>query len=202
MVTLLFEGDQAEVEQLEQKVIDIAVANGGMSAGEENGKRGYMLTFVIAYIRDCGLDFGVVSESFETSVPWDKCHDLCRNVKERVQREAIQYHIIKPVLISCRVTQAYDAGACVYFYFAFNYQNGFSAEAKETNPVKIYEAIEHAARDEIISMGGSISHHHGIGKVRKQWLEQTVSEVGMGMMRAVKDFVDPKNVFANGNLML
>ena len=65
-----------------------------------------------------------------------------------------------------------------------------------------YEAIETAARNEIISMGGSISHHHGIGKVRKQWLEDTVSPVGLGMMRAIKEYVDPNNVFANGNLML
>lgn len=187
---------------MEKEVLEIAVSLGGLSAGEENGKRGYMLTFVIAYIRDCALDYGVVAESFETSIPWDKCHDLCRNVKERVRREAKRYHIIKPMLVTCRVTQAYDAGACVYFYFAFNYQNGFDSAATQLDPVKVYEAIEHAARDEIISMGGSISHHHGIGKVRKRWLESTVSQVGLGMMRAVKTYVDPNNIFANGNLML
>ena len=38
----------------------------------ENGKRGYYLTFVIAYLRDIGFDYGFVSESFETSVPWSK----------------------------------------------------------------------------------------------------------------------------------
>lgn len=148
--------------------------------------------------KDLGLDFGIVSESFETSVPWDRCLDLCRNVKERLRNELKKYNLTKPALITCRVTQTYDSGACVYFYFAFNYQNGIG---DGLDPVQVYESIENAARDEILATGGSISHHHGVGKIRKQWLEQTVSPVGLGMLRAVKQYVDPNNIFANGNLM-
>ncbi|CAG2106942.1 unnamed protein product [Medioppia subpectinata] len=195
--TLLMEGNKEDVERLEEKIIAIAEQLGGMSAGEENGRRGYLLTFVIAYIRDLGLDYGVVSESFETSVPWDRCLDLCRNVKERLNNEVKKYVTTKPALITCRVTQTYDAGACVYFYFAFNYQDGIAGG----DPVHVYETIETAAREEIIATGGSISHHHGVGKIRKQWLEQTISNVGLGMLRAVKQYVDPDNIFANGNLM-
>ena len=54
----------------------------------------------------------------------------------------------------CRVTQAYDAGACVYFYLAFNY-TGIS------DPLHTFEEIETAAREAILSSGGSLSHHHG-----------------------------------------
>lgn len=183
-------------------MIKLASDFAGLSAGEENGRRGYMLTFVIAYIRDLALDYGVVAESFETSIGWDSCSLLCRNVKERVRREAKKYHLIKPILITCRVTQTYDAGACVYFYFAFNYQNGFGPEATEKSPVTVYEAIEKSAREEILAMGGSISHHHGVGKIRKRWLQDTISPVGMTMLRALKSSVDPNNIFANGNLMI
>ncbi|XP_054168040.1 alkyldihydroxyacetonephosphate synthase, peroxisomal-like [Oppia nitens] len=198
VATLLMEGNKEDVEILETKIIEIAEQLGGMSAGEENGRRGYLLTFVIAYIRDLGLDYGIVSESFETSVPWDRCLDLCRNVKEKLRTEVKKYIVSKPALITCRVTQTYDAGACVYFYFAFNYQDGMISG----DPVSVYESIENAARDEIIASGGSISHHHGCGKIRKRWLEQTVSNVGLGMLRAVKQYVDPNNIFANGNLMI
>lgn len=45
----------------------------GIPGGEDNGRRGYMLTYVIAYIRDLGMEYNVVAESFETSVPWDRC---------------------------------------------------------------------------------------------------------------------------------
>lgn len=97
-------------------------------------------------------------------------------------------------MILLRVTQVYDAGACIYFYFGINYY-GIS------DPVKLYNEIEAAARDEILASGGSLSHHHGIGKIRRRWMQQTIGEQGIGMIKAVKDYIDPTNVFAAGNLI-
>lgn len=194
ILTLLMEGTKQNVDDLERRIYAIASQFGGLAAGENNGKQGYMLTFVIAYIRDLGLDYGVVSESFETSVPWDRVLDLCRNVKDRIQREVRQHGIQALPFVSCRVTQSYDVGACVYFYFAFCYKG-------LPSPIHTYHTIEVAARDEIIASGGSISHHHGVGKLRKQWLPQTISSPGIGMLKAIKDYIDPQNIFANGNLL-
>jgi alkyldihydroxyacetonephosphate synthase len=97
-------------------------------------------------------------------------------------------------MISCRVTQTYDAGACVYFYFGFNHSG-------LPNPVETYEMIENCARDEILASGGSISHHHGIGKIRSKWYKETVSDVGVRLYKAAKNELDPKNIFAVGNLL-
>uniref|UniRef100_A0A4W6EAG3 Alkylglycerone-phosphate synthase n=1 Tax=Lates calcarifer TaxID=8187 RepID=A0A4W6EAG3_LATCA len=194
VATLLFEGDREKVLQHEKQVYDIAAKFGGLAAGEDNGQRGYMLTFVIAYLRDLGMDYYVIGESFETSVPWDRVLDICRNVKARIVRECKERGVQFPPLSTCRVTQTYDAGACVYFYFAFNYR-GLS------DPVHVYEQVEHAAREEILANGGSLSHHHGVGKLRKEWMRETVSNVGMGMLKSVKDYVDPNNIFGNRNLL-
>ncbi|XP_053554468.1 alkyldihydroxyacetonephosphate synthase, peroxisomal isoform X1 [Bombina bombina] len=194
VATLLFEGDREKVLQHEKQVYDIAAKFGGLAAGEDNGQRGYMLTFVIAYLRDLGMEYYLIGESFETSVPWDRVLDLCRNVKERIVRECKERGVQFPPLSTCRVTQTYDAGACVYFYFAFNYR-GIS------DPVRVYEEIEHAAREEILANGGSLSHHHGVGKLRKQWLKDTISDVGIGMLKSVKNYVDPENIFGNQNLL-
>uniref|UniRef100_A0A665X3F1 Alkylglycerone-phosphate synthase n=1 Tax=Echeneis naucrates TaxID=173247 RepID=A0A665X3F1_ECHNA len=194
VATLLFEGDRERVLQHEKQVYDIAAKFGGLAAGEDNGQRGYMLTFVIAYLRDLGMDYYVIGESFETSVPWDRVLDICQNVKERIVRECKDKGVQFPPLSTCRVTQTYDAGACVYFYFAFNYR-GLS------DPVHVYEQVEHAAREEILANGGSLSHHHGVGKLRKEWMRETVSSVGLGMLKSVKDFVDPNNIFGNRNLL-
>ncbi|XP_055524384.1 alkyldihydroxyacetonephosphate synthase-like [Wyeomyia smithii] len=193
IVTLLFEGNAKDVKRHEQQILGIAMKYGGFSAGSTNGEKGYILTFVIAYIRDLALEYSVVAESFETSVAWDRCEILCTNVKNRIRKECAK-HSIKHYLISCRVTQSYDAGACVYFYFGFNH-TGFSS------PVHIYETIEAQARDEILACGGSISHHHGVGKIRSRWYPQTVSEVGVALYRATKRQLDPKNIFAAGNFL-
>ena len=74
--------------------------------------------------------------------------------------------------------------------------------ADAVGPSEPQGVVEVAARDECIANGGSVSHHHGIGKARARWLTPTVSETGHAMIRAVKDRVDPKNIFAVGNLGL
>uniref|UniRef100_A0A8C8Z1Q8 Alkylglycerone-phosphate synthase n=1 Tax=Prolemur simus TaxID=1328070 RepID=A0A8C8Z1Q8_PROSS len=61
--------------------------------------------------------------------------------------------------------------------------------------------IQAAAREEILANGGSLSHHHGVGKLRKQWLKESISDVGFGMLKSVKEYVDPNNIFGNRNLL-
>ncbi|XP_063619011.1 alkyldihydroxyacetonephosphate synthase [Cydia splendana] len=192
VVTLLFEGEAEEVTEREKTINAIAAKYGGVPAGATNGERGYTFTFVIAYIRDLALDYSVVAESFETSVPWDRTLALCAAVKRRVRTEC-ERRGVQHYHISCRLTQTYDAGCCIYFYFGFN-----SSSFKD--PVAMYEEIEEAARDEIIDCGGSISHHHGVGKLRKKWYKDTVSEPGRRLLLAAKKTLDPDNIFALGNM--
>lgn len=192
--TCVYEGTAEEVETQERRLNAIAESFSGVAGGEENGKYGYRLTFAIAYLRDLGMEYSVMGESFETSIPWDKVLNLCRNVKQLIRREAKANGVKYPVLASCRVTQVYDSGACVYFYFGFNYRG-------VANPIEVYDKIETAARDEIIACGGSISHHHGVGKLRKQWMPSTVGETGLAVIKAIKKELDPQNIFANGNIV-
>ncbi|XP_003384906.1 PREDICTED: alkyldihydroxyacetonephosphate synthase, peroxisomal-like [Amphimedon queenslandica] len=193
--TLLMEGTPEEVKLQEKRLIDIASKYNGLSGGEENGRRGYMMTFVIAYIRDMAFDYGYLSESFETSIPWSRVVDMCRNVKERISQLCTDNGIIRPPLISCRVTQVYDEGACVYFYLAFSYLE------VGMDPVKLFHTIESSARDEVLANGGSLSHHHGVGKIRKKWIKDTLTPTGIDMLYAVKRQVDPQNIFGCANLL-
>nr|CAD7443919.1 unnamed protein product [Timema bartmani] len=204
VATLLFEGDHKQVAAQENKIYEIVVKFGGIPAGEKNGERGYMLTFVIAYIRvgsmftviverDLGLEHNIVAESFETSVPWDRTLSLCRNVKHCIAEQCKALGI-QHFMISCRVTQTYDVGSCVYFYFGFKW-TGLS------NPLELYESLEARAREEILASGGSISHHHGVGKMRARWYQQQVSDTGVRLYQATKSSLDPKNIFASGNLL-
>nr|CAD66418.1 alkyl-dihydroxyacetonephosphate synthase [Suberites domuncula]CAD79441.1 dihydroxyacetonephosphate synthase [Suberites domuncula] len=192
--TLLFEGAAEEVAIQERRIYEIAAKFGGIPAGEENGRRGYLFTFVIAYIRDLGFDYSYLAESFETSVPWSRVSELVRNVKDRVRRECLKHGIGNQPLISARVTQTYDAGACIYFYLVFNYVGN-------NDPITAFDEVETAARGEILACGGSLSHHHGVVKIRKRWVEQTLSRTGVEMLRAIKDRIDPHNIFGAGNLI-
>jgi alkyldihydroxyacetonephosphate synthase len=192
--TLLMEGTAEEIKAQERTIYTIAAKYGGLKAGETNGIRGYFLTYMIAYLRDFGFDYQFIAESFETSVPWDHVYAVCQNVKNRIREDAKEQGIKFPPFVSCRVTQTYDNGACIYFYFGFIW-TGLA------NPTNTFDIIEHNAREEILKLGGSLSHHHGVGKLRKSFMSDSVSPVGVKVLQGLKQAVDPKNIFANGNLI-
>lgn len=137
-----------------------------------------------------------MAESFETSVPWDRALQLVENVKYCIKTECSKRGI-KHYVINSRVTQTYDAGCVIYFYLGFNYTN----IRGNVDPVRLHGEIETCARDEIIACGGSISHHHGVGKLRKKWYPKTVSNVGYNLFLSTKKELDPKNIFATNNLI-
>jgi alkyldihydroxyacetonephosphate synthase len=190
--TLLFEGDEREVAGQERGVYALAKRHRGMRAGAENGRRGYELTFAIAYIRDFIMEHWVVAESFETTVPWSRVLDVVNAVKRRVHEEHAARRLPGKPFISVRVTQLYEAGACLYFYFAFYYKG-------VEHPSEVFAELERAARDEILKMGGSLSHHHGIGKLRSAFLPRVFTPAALAWRERMKQALDPDNVLGCGN---
>jgi alkyldihydroxyacetonephosphate synthase len=190
--TLVFEGSREEVDQQERALYRIAARHGGMKAGAENGRRGYQLTYSIAYIRDFLMPYYIIAESFETSVPWSNALALCDNVKRRLLEEYERRRLPGKPFVTARVTQLYKTGVCIYFYFGFYYKG-------LPNPQDVYLELENIARDEILKSGGSLSHHHGVGKLRRAFLPRIMSETTLQWKRELKKSVDPKNVFGSGN---
>jgi alkyldihydroxyacetonephosphate synthase len=190
--TLLFEGSAAEVAAQERAVYRLAAKHGGMKAGAENGERGYQLTFAIAYIRDFMMEHWVLAESFETAVPWSRAQALCANVKQRLWQEHAKRGLPGRPFVSCRVTQLYDTGVCIYFYFGIYYKGVEHAS-------EVYAELERAARDEILRSGGSLSHHHGVGKLRQPFLPRVFGETALAWRRRQKQALDPGNLFGSGN---
>ena len=136
-----------------------------------------------------------MAESFETSVPWSKVLPLCNNVKNRILESAKRKGVPGTPWVSARVTQTYDTGAAVYFYFGFIFKG-------VKDPIRVFSEVESEARDEIMANGGSLSHHHGVGKLRMSWMEQQVSKAGVELLKGMKKHIDPKNLFGSGNMSL
>ena len=102
--------------------------------------------------------------------------------------------IKKKPFISSRITQLYDTGCCIYIYFGF-----FAKDLKD--PVQTYSEIEDIAREEIMHCGGTLSHHHGVGKLRKGFMGAAVGETALTMLRGLQKTIDPKRIMANSNLI-
>lgn len=190
--TLVFEGTKAEVERQQEDVYRIAAKHKGMKAGGDNGRRGYQLTYSIAYIRDFMMNYYIVAESFETSTAWNNVLPLIENVKKRLAEEYEKRGLPGKPFVTSRVTQVYKTGAAIYFYFGFCFKG-------VENPAQVYIELENIAREEILKSGGSLSHHHGIGKLRAHFLPQIMSETALKWKRSLKKSVDPNNIFGAGN---
>jgi alkyldihydroxyacetonephosphate synthase len=191
--TLVYEGTAQDVRAQERAVRALARRHGGLRAGADNGRRGYQLTFGIAYLRDFVMRHWILGESFETAVPWSQVSTLCERVKDRLHAECARRGIAGRPFVTARVTQLYQTGACVYFYFAF-YHKGLP------DPVGTFLELERAARDEILLAGGSLSHHHGVGKLRRDFLPRVFSPAALAWSEAFKQAADPGNRFGIGNL--
>jgi len=190
--TIVMEGSRREVRHQEKAIFRTARKYGGISAGAKNGQRGYMLTFGIAYIRDFFNQFHILGETFETSVPWDRIYQVCQAAQEKLVEQCRGHQVAGKPYLSYRVTQTYHTGVCIYFTM------GFSGKGLE-DPAQVFHDIERRLRQVILDNGGSLSHHHGVGKIRQSFLPQIQTENSIEVLRRTKEAMDPKNIFAIGN---
>jgi alkyldihydroxyacetonephosphate synthase len=190
--TIVYEGTASEVEHQQKVVAATAKRFGGVQGGSGNGERGYMLTYAIAYLRDFLADYYVIGETYETTVPWDRIHDVCDAVQRVANSEHARLGFPGKPFTSPRVTQLYHSGVCIYF------THGLSHRGIEDGDAKFAE-MERNIRAAIMDAGGSISHHHGVGKLRRSFVDRVASPESTEAVKALKQAVDPQNVFAVGN---
>ncbi|MEE2658878.1 MAG: FAD-binding oxidoreductase [Candidatus Latescibacterota bacterium] len=190
--TIVMEGTRREVENQKEVIFELAKDHGGLSVGAKLGQRGYMLTFGIAYIRDFFNQFQLLGETFETSVPWNRIHDVIGAVREKLVEQTAHHQVRGTPYLAYRVTQVYHTGVCIYFTMGFSGKGLDKAD-------EVYHDVEHSLRQVILDHGGSLSHHHGIGKVRHSFLSQIQSQGAIEVIRQAKGAMDPKNIFAIGN---
>ncbi len=190
--TIVLEGSAEEVTYQEKIINRLAKKYGAIAGGATNGQRGYMLTYAIAYIRDFLADFSIIGETYETTVSWDKIHNVINAVTETAERKHHEYGLPGRPYVSPRITQMYHTGVCIYF------THGFSAKGVE-HPDRVFAEIEHSLRETIIAHGGTISHHHGVGKIRKDFMSDTISPTTVELLKAIKQADDPDNIFGIRN---
>ncbi|MEM9483928.1 MAG: FAD-binding oxidoreductase [Cyanobacteria bacterium P01_F01_bin.116] len=186
--TIVMEGTATEVAWQQKHINRLAKQYQGLATGAENGRRGYMLTYAIAYLRDFLTAHYILGETFETSVPWSKIQQVCSGVEQQLQDLHRKFDLPGQPYLSYRISQVYHTGVCVYFTF------GIYVKGVET-PAAICSQIERALRQTIIDNGGSISHHHGVGKIRQDFMKDTLSGASIKLLRQLKQASDPQNIF-------
>ena len=194
-LTIVSEGTKEEVDYQQRKVSRLAKKHKGVIGGPGNGKRGYMLTYAIAYVRDFAAKYQIMGETMETTVPWSKIQEVIDATSEKIVELHKQYNLPGKPYISYRIPQIYHTGVCIYFML------GMSVKGVE-KPEEKFGEIEHSLRATIIKHGGSISHHHGVGKLRKDFIPDMLSKTSIDLIKEMKQAHDPSNVFGSRNGIL
>ncbi|MEA1881784.1 MAG: FAD-binding oxidoreductase [Candidatus Marinimicrobia bacterium] len=190
--TFVMEGTAGEVAYQEKNILTLAKQHGGLVGGPGNGQRGYLLTFAIAYVRDFLTNFHIIGETMETTVPWSKIHDVCQAAKDTLFELHSKHGIPGKPYISYRIPQIYHTGVCIYFMLGMSVKGIPHSE-------DLFGKIEHAIRRAIMDHGGSISHHHGVGKLRKDFMGDTLSDSSVELIRDMKESHDAGNMFGIRN---
>jgi alkyldihydroxyacetonephosphate synthase len=185
-----YEGTEAEVDRARRTVVALLESRGGVWLGEEPGRAWARGRFDGPYLRDSLLDIGVLVETLETAAFWSNLERVHLAVKGAVEETLSAQGT--PPLVLCHVSHVYETGASLYFTVA----------ARElADGVAQWLPVKAAATDAIVAAGASITHHHGVGSDHRPWLEQEIGPVGVEVLRAVKERLDPQGVLNPGILV-
>ena len=186
------EGTFSEVEHQRKNIKKLARKYNGLLGGRKEGKVGYNITMVIAYIREFFVPQGILGETLETAVPWSKVNQVKDEANKLLTKLHKEYNLPGKPFFCSRVSKIYHTGVCMYNTMGINVRG-------VKNPEKVFSDIEHKIRACFIKNGGSISHHHGVGKLRKEFMPKTISAGSIQVIQDIKKSQDPDNIFGIDN---
>jgi alkyldihydroxyacetonephosphate synthase len=134
----------------------------------------------------------IIFDTFETAVTWDRFPNLYISVKEATER-AVKEATGQPGVVSCRFTHIYPDGPAVYFTFG--------GLGKKSALIEQFWTIKQAASAALMQAGGTITHHHAVGRDHRQWYDQERPEIFARALGAVKRTLDPQWLLNPGVLI-
>lgn len=150
-------------------------------------KRG---SFSSPAMRDTLLDLGVLAETVETAKTWKNLAVLKQAVTDAL-RNSLTHDGAKPVAL-CHISHVYPAGGSLYFR---------GVASLTADPLGQLSKAKEAASRAIVDSGGTITHHHEIGRDHRRHLHHEIGGLGVDLLRAVKQAVDPAGIMNPGVLV-
>lgn len=190
-----FEGHAREVSLARKRFQTVAHRLGALSLGTKPGRNWHRTRFQMPYLRDPMMDRGVGVDTLETAACWPKLPALYAAVHAALESAIAQTvpHPSARGAVMCHVSHSYRDGASLYFTCIF--PRMLDAELEQ------WKKIKTAACEAIVTNGGTISHHHGIGEDHLPWMTSEKSALGIEILRSIKHTLDPKGILNPGKLI-
>lgn len=180
------EGDADHARFVIRKIRTLASGNNGFHLGGKPTRQWLKQRYESAYLRDPLMDQGIMTDTLETAVSWAKLTELWKNTRAYAEAHP------KTVMM-VHISHVYEGGANLYFTFL--------SPMHKDNELESYLQFHKGLVDTIVKNGGSLSHHHGAGRVMSPWMEQVVGKNYLNAMKAMKQYFDPKNIMNPGNML-
>jgi alkyldihydroxyacetonephosphate synthase len=158
---------------------------GGVALGPPAGKAWVRSRFHGPYLRDDLMDRGVLVDTLETATTWAQLFTLYRAVGDVLREHA--------PIVGCHISHLYPTGASLYFTLM--------ARARRGEELEQWAAFKGAACEAIVAAGGTISHHHAVGRDHAPYLRAEIGSTGVAALRALKRELDPAGVMNPGKLL-
>jgi alkyldihydroxyacetonephosphate synthase len=168
------------------------VPEGVRSSSEEGAAGAWRGSFLRApYGRDALVALGCIAETFETACTWDAFDELHRSITEAVGDALVQ--VCGGGSVTCRFTHVYPDGPAPYFTVLAPSRHGSQAAQ--------WAEIKAAASEAILAAGGTITHHHAVGRDHRPWYDRQRPDLFAAALRAAKATVDPNATLNPGVLV-
>jgi alkyldihydroxyacetonephosphate synthase len=186
LLVLGFEGPLAR-ERLARALV-LCERHGGEAEERPSSGAAWRDAFLRApYLRDTLVAMGVVSETFESAITWDRLDGFVTGVVEAVREQC------PDGIVTCRLTHAYPDGAAPYFTVL--------APARRGEEEAQWSAIKRIAAHAVLAGGGTITHHHAVGRDHREFYERQRPEPFAAALRAAKTALDPEGLLNPGVLL-
>ena len=144
------------------------------------------------YARERMVPRAIIADTFETAITWERFeafHDAVKTATETAIRDTTGH----PGQVTCRFTHAYPDGPAPYF--------SFHALGRHGELLQQWQAIKNAAGDALIAAGGTITHHHAVGRDHRPWYDRQRPKLFAAALRGAKQALDPQGLLNPGVLI-
>jgi alkyldihydroxyacetonephosphate synthase len=191
LIVIGIEGEEESVARRRALAVRALRRGGGAYLGQGAGRSWEHGRFRGPYLRDALMDMGAMVETLETAHTWSGLGDLHDGVAAAIRGALAAQGT--PGLAFCHLSHAYADGASLYFTFV--------APARQGAELEQWAAVKRAASEAIVAAGGTITHHHAVGRDHAPYMDAEVGGTGLDVLRAVKRQLDPAGIMNPGKLL-
>ena len=187
-------GSRRETDLAGRTVKEIAREYGGLAAGNIIGDQWYKGRFLTPYLRNTLWERGYAIDTLETAIPWSAVAETAALIQHAIRGGLDE--IGERVVVLTHLSHVYQDGASIYVTYIFR------RAADPEGTLSRWHEMKAAASEAIVTMGGTISHQHGVGRDHAPYLAAEKGQLGLKALTSISHVFDPDGLLNPGKLIL